>query len=928
MTGVAAGPLLGLRSPYVPGRALLDLDQALEAAAARGWRLVALADDPALPAGVAFWRAARARGLVPYLAVERLLLGAGGARPVHLWAGGEAGWRVLCRLALEPDPLPWDRVRPWLGRALWVSGEPGALPPGPGVRAEFEPGQAVPEGPALAVWWAAFRDPADLEAYRVLAALHSRRPDPRARPVVARAALAAACRGCREEMPFDPPELPDSRPKLPRFLPGAEVAAELALLEGRVRTGARRRWGPGWPQREGLRSRLEQELEVIGALGFAGYFLIVEDLVNEARRLGIRVGPGRGSAAGSAVAYALGITAIDPLRYGLRFERFLNRDRKGLPDIDLDFADARRLELVEYLRRRWTPERTAQIGTWGTFGPRAVLRDLGRWGGVPAPLVEAAVRTLPAVGGRLADGGADLERALARWPTARPWLDLARRLEGLPRHASVHAAGVVITPGPLWDFLPVRQAEGGFVTAPDRAGVEALGLLKLDLLGLRTLSVLDAVEEGVRAAGAEPPALGAAPPDDPETLALLGAGDTEGVFQLDSAGVRDLLRRMRPRHLEEVMAVVALYRPGPMTMIPEYLERRRSGVPPGDPLAGVCRDTYGVLVYQEQLMQLAQELAGFSPGEADALRRAVSKKDHALLEELGGRLRAALAAAGLGEAEVAALWARIAAFGDYGFNKAHAAGYGLLAYHLAYLKAHHPLEFWSAQLAGIRDSDRLAAALRACVQSGITVLRPRLDRPQPGRPFRPAGPAALQAGLAVIRGLGEAHARLVAEELDRNGPFVSRAEAARRLLPRLGARAWAALEAAGALPAEGEVPAAGTAGGQLSLFGEAPGPAAPAPAGPDDGTAFGFPWPEPAGVWVVKLAGSGTAAALEGLAAVARAWPGGWSWVQVVGRGRGRRLPLPGAAGDPRVRQAALGVAGVEGCVAQIRPNGPVPPVS
>ena len=598
---------------------------------------------------------------------------------------------------------------------------------------------------------------------------------------------------------------------------------------------------------EEVRARLDYELSVIAKMGYSGYFLIVMDFVDFARSAGIAVGPGRGSAAGSLVAYILGITDVDPLRYNLLFERFLNPERVTMPDMDIDFDYQRRHEVIEYVRRRYGENHVAQIITFGTMAARAAIRDVGRALNWPYADVDRLAKLVPAELGitleRALEGG-DLSQAYRSDPRAKELIDFARQLEGAPRHASVHAAGVVIAPQPVEELVPLqRMQDGSVVTQFPMTTLEELGLLKMDFLGLRTLTIVDEARRLAEEEGTRVPPLPDLPPEDPQTFAMLSAGDTWGVFQLESSGMQDMLRELRPSHVEDIIAAVSLYRPGPMENIPMFIEAKHSGAPHylHPDLEPILKDTYGVIVYQEQVMQVAARMAGYSLGEADLLRRAVGKKKRDLLESERERFVAGAQRQGYPRGLGLELFELILRFANYGFNRAHGAAYGLLAYETAYLKAHHPVAYAAALLSSVADNtDKVAEYLEDARRRGIAVLGPDVQRAGVGFGVE-AG--AIRFGLLAIKGLGEASAQeIVAARAD--GPFRDLYDFTARLGAKVNRRVLEALVHAGALDSLGENRASLLAGidealrivqkgraplGQLDLFaaGEAPAPSLP-----------------------------------------------------------------------------------------------------
>ena len=601
LTDVWSGYSL-LRSLYTIPELVLDLKR-------RGYSAVALTDWETLAGAEEFDRLMREAGLTPYLGVSRSLLVDGYAREIRLIALSSRAWPFLVRFSQWSPDLAGEDLAVVLGysdTAWWR-----ALPPlrGP-VVVELDASQKelIEQLPPGWFWVPHVRvrypHPDDRGALRVLADIGGLVSDPQAEGLPDSAerlweAFSSWPEARRWVPPKGPSVLPDRGWKMP------EVGDFSALCEKAV-AGLQRRYGNHVPQLA-LR-RLQYELDVIQDLGFPGYFLMVHEVVSFAKRVGIRVGPGRGSAAGSLVAYALAITEVNPLDYGLVFERFLNPARRTLPDIDLDFEDRRRGEVLEYLRQRFGADRVAQIGTYGTLGARAVLRDVARVMKLPSDEVTRVLKAVDwQLNDHLADHAQELERLASQARLDPAWLTIARRLEGLPRHRSTHAAGVIIAPLPLETWIYCQgEADSGLVTDFDMGSLERLGFVKLDVLGLRTLSLIAEIEDQVGLSG---DTIGTVPGDDARTLRLLARGDTDGVFQLDGRGVKRLLQQMQPTSREEVMVVLALYRPGPMDMIGEFLKRRSAGYrpPADDPLADILRDTYGVMVFQEQLMSTAAE---------------------------------------------------------------------------------------------------------------------------------------------------------------------------------------------------------------------------------------------------------------------------------------------------------------------------------
>ena len=468
-------------------------------------------------------------------------------------------------------------------------------------------------------------------------------------------------------------------------------------------------------------------------MGFADYFLIVWDFIQFAKRDGVGVGPGRGSAAGSLVAYCLEITDIDPIRYDLLFERFLNPGRKSMPDIDIDFSVHGRDRVINYVADKYGRDRVAQIITFGTMMARAAVRDAGRVLDVPYGQVDRIAKLIPE-GPKVyleesLKPGAELKAAYDAEEETRTIVDLARPLEGLIRQDSIHAAGVVIGDRPLTEYVPLQQKgpDQEVVTQFPMGDVEALGLLKMDFLGLRNLDVLD---EAIALIDGDLD-LRTLPLDDPKTYEMLRRGDASGVFQFESSGMREALRQVKPTEFEDLIALVALYRPGPMSYIPVYGRRKAGGeaVAFADPrLEPITGPTYGICIYQEQYMEIAKQLAGFSPAEADDLRKAIGKKIHSLMASLKDKFLEGCAANGLTPQVANQLWKDMEQAQDYSFNKSHAACYALIAYRTAYLKAHHPAEYMAALISSVMNTkDRVPIYVAACDEMGIDVLPPDVN---------------------------------------------------------------------------------------------------------------------------------------------------------------------------------------------------------
>jgi len=591
--------------------------------------------------------------------------------------------------------------------------------------------------------------------------------------------------------------------------------------------------------------RMRYELGVIARMGYSSYFLIVNDFIDFARGAGIAVGPGRGSAAGSLVAYVLGITDVDPLRYHLLFERFLNPERVTMPDMDIDFDYRRRHEVIAYVQRRYGQDHVAQIITFGTMAARAAIRDVGRVLEWPYADVDRLAKLVPGEIGITLDKAletSELRAAYQADPEARRLLDFARRLEGLPRHASVHAAGVVIAPQPVSELVPLQKMpDGSVVTQFPMTTLEHLGLLKMDFLGLRTLTVIEEARRMAAAAGETPPPRADLPDADPATFRMLQAADTWGVFQFESSGMQDLLRDLHPESVEDLIAAVTLYRPGPMENIPLFVQSKHAGTPTylHPDLEPILRDTYGVMIYQDQVMQVAATMAGYSLGQADLMRRAMGKKKRELLEAEAERFVAGCESRGYTRELGQELFDLILRFANYGFNKAHGAAYGVLAYETAYLKAHYPVAYAAALLSSVADNtDKVSEYLEDVRRRGIAVLVPDVQAAEADFSVEHG---AIRFGLSAIKGLGQTTAQEIVEAR-RAGAFQDFFDFAARLGPKLNRRVLEALVQAGACDAFGPSRCAlfaaiddalrqdrGQRQDQLDLFGaqEAPRPALP-----------------------------------------------------------------------------------------------------
>jgi DNA polymerase-3 subunit alpha len=485
------------------------------------------------------------------------------------------------------------------------------------------------------------------------------------------------------------------------------------------------------------KERLNYELNVIGQMKFSDYFLIVWDFMNYAHSQGIITGPGRGSAAGSLVAYALNITKIDPLQYDLLFERFLNPERITMPDIDIDFPDHRRDEVIRYVAKKYGDLHVAQIITFGTLAAKAAVRDVGRVLGVPAEEVDGISKLIPNKAGvtltQSYEQSEPLRAYISHNSKRRQLFETAKAIEGLPRHTSTHAAGVVISERPLTDVAAIQEGhEGVYLTQMDMDGLEAIGLLKMDFLGLRNLSILDKIVRTVQQQTGRRIDLEKLPMQDPLAYSLLAEGDTSGIFQLESGGMRNVLQQLKPTEFEDIVAVNALYRPGPMENIPTYIKRKHGTAPvhySHPALESILHKTYGVIVYQEQIMRIASTVAGFTLGEADLLRRAVSKKKKEVLDEQRSRFVKGCMENGYNQGAAHELYDLIVRFADYGFNRSHAVAYSMIAYQLAYLKGNYPVPFFASLLTSvIGNEEKIAQYIHEARMKSITVFPPSINK--------------------------------------------------------------------------------------------------------------------------------------------------------------------------------------------------------
>ena len=571
---------------------------------------------------------------------------------------------------------------------------------------------------------------------------------------------------------------------LPKFpLPEGETDA-LAYLRGLCEKGLRERYGEG---REDARERMEYELGVISGMGYVDYFLIVWDFIHYARTHGVGVGPGRGSGAGSIVAYCLGITSIDPIQYNLLFERFLNPERISMPDIDVDFDYERRGQVIDYVRRRYGSDHVAQIITFGTMAARAVIRDVGRVMDMSYQETDRIAKLVPFELGMTLERALSLSTELRRLyegdDRVREVIDTAKKLEGMPRNASTHAAGVLITSEPVVNYVPLQTNDDVVTTQFPMGTLEALGLLKMDFLGLRTLNVImDSIAMAVEA-GAEPFKSEDIPLDDPGVYKMISEGDTDGVFQLESAGMKQFLTNMRPENFEDVIAAISLYRPGPMESIPRYIQGKHdpSSVRYETPLLKPILDvTYGCMVYQEQVMQIVRDLAGYSYGRSDLVRRAMAKKKHDVMAkekeifihgqvENGEVIVPGAVRNGVPEDVAKQIFDEMTAFASYAFNKSHAAAYALVAVQTAWLKLHWPVQFMAALMNSFSgNSDKVGYYIQTCRKRGIRVLPPDVNSSQEKFSVEDG---AIRFGFAGVKNLGHGAIQAIVAEREAGGPY-------------------------------------------------------------------------------------------------------------------------------------------------------------
>ncbi|MFH1836984.1 MAG: DNA polymerase III subunit alpha [Candidatus Omnitrophota bacterium] len=572
-------------------------------------------------------------------------------------------------------------------------------------------------------------------------------------------------------------ELDFSELHLPQFK-APEGWENEAFFDHLIDAGLKKRYKTITPE---IEERVAHEKKIIRSSGYTSYFLIVWDFINHAKEKGIPVGPGRGSAAGSIISYILGITDIDPLKYGLIFERFLNPDRVSMPDIDIDFCYERRGEVIEYVIEKYSKENVAQIITFGTMMAKGVVRDVGRVMGLPYADVDRIAKLIPGDPGITLNQALEIEPELkAKYeedPAIRQLIDTSKRLEGLNRHASTHAAGVVISDKPLQKRTPLfKSSDDQIVTGYAMKSLEKIGMLKMDFLGLKTLTVIDRTIKIVKRTREIDIDIDNIPLDDKATFELLTRAETAGIFQLESSGMRDLLRKLRPERFEDLIAILALYRPGPMGsgMLDEFIKRKQGHIEAkyDHPLLEpILKDTYGIIVFQEQVMKIVSTLAGFSMAEADNVRKIMGKKIQEALNDLRGRFLEGAQKNKIDRVTAEKVWDLIAYFAGYGFNKSHSAAYSMISYRTAYLKANYPVEFMTALLTGEKNnSDKLSDYINDAVQMKIDILPPDVNESY--KDFTVVG-NGIRFGIAAVKNVGEGAAESIIRSRHENGKFES-----------------------------------------------------------------------------------------------------------------------------------------------------------
>ena len=570
-----------------------------------------------------------------------------------------------------------------------------------------------------------------------------------------------------------------------------------------------------------IRERLEYELSVIEKTGFADYFLIVQDFVSWAKDHGIVVGPGRGSAAGSIISYILDITGIDPIKYNLLFERFLNPMRISMPDIDLDFADLRRDEVLGYIKDKYGEDKVAQIITFGTMAARASVRDAGRALGLPYALCDRIAKLIPFEPNldksetkldKYLESIPELKQEYDTNPDARKILDAAQKLEGVARHASVHACGIVVSKEPLTNYMALQrspQDDEATITQFEMHSVEDLGLLKIDLLGLKTLTIIEETLRLLRELHNKDIDISKLPLDDKKTFELLQTGETTGVFQFESSGMRRYMKDIKPTELEDLTALVSLYRPGPLDLIPSFINRkfgREKVIYLHPKLEPILKTTYGIGIYQEQMMRIARDLGGYSLAEADTLRKAIGKKIKSLLDEQEKKLTDGMVKNGISERVAKQIWELFPPFARYGFNRSHAVCYAMIGYQTAYLKANYPVEFMTAVLNNASDDiERIAFLVAECKRMGIQVLPPDINKSVAAFvPELTNKSGGIRFGISAIKNIGENITAMIVDERLRGGPFAGIEDFVTRVSHRdLNKKSMEALAKGGAMDSLG-----------------------------------------------------------------------------------------------------------------------------
>ena len=599
------------------------------------------------------------------------------------------------------------------------------------------------------------------------------------------------------------------------LLPKFEVPAgttDMQYLKNLCEEGILKRYAEVTPE---IRQRLDYELSVIEKTGFASYFLIVQDFVNWAKNNGVVVGPGRGSAAGSIVSYVINITDVDPIKFDLMFERFLNPDRISMPDIDMDFADIRRNDVLEYVSQKYGRDHVAQIITFGTMAARVAIRDVNRVLGLPYSNGDKIAKLIPmfATLDQAMEQVEELKTLYESDPRAMNLINIAKKLEGVARHHSTHACGVLITPTPVVDHAPIQYAstsDASVISQYSLHPVEDLGLLKMDFLGLKNLTIIEKALEIITATTGQEIDLNKIPLDDEKSYKLLQRGETTGIFQLESSGMRRYLVQLRPTNIEDIIVMISLYRPGPMELIPDYIEGKhgRKTITYLHPkLEPVLKKTFGIAVYQEQIMQISRELAGFTFGEADVLRKAVGKKNKALLDEQESKIINGMVANEVPKDVAKKIWEYILPFARYGFNRAHAASYAMISYRTAYLKANFPAQFMASLMTADLDNlDKIAREIHECEKMGIKVLPPDVNESFSTFAYIPNNDELIiRFGLQAIKNVGEHIASEIIHERKVNGPYVDLTDLLKRVTDKdMNKKSLESLIKAGALDRFGE----------------------------------------------------------------------------------------------------------------------------